>query len=90
VHVVSGKAWLAVPGYVGQALRASLGLAISILTMHASSLAAFRESHSYIVYLTLITSVVVRELRYPICVEADAVIDGRLEYGGALFLSALS
>jgi hypothetical protein len=62
VHVVSGKFWLAVPAYAGQLLRAALGIAIAGLTFQAKLLTTFRAHHSYMVYLTLIASVVVRPL----------------------------
>jgi hypothetical protein len=60
VHVVSGKFWLAVPAYAGQLFRAALGIAIAGLTFQAKLLTTFRAHHSYMVYLTLIASVVVR------------------------------
>jgi hypothetical protein len=88
VQVVSGKWWLAVPAYVGQVFRGAIGIAIACLTIRSGALNLFREEYSYMVYVTLITSVVVSALNCSRLHTAYLQLDGCMEHDSSVLLPA--
>jgi hypothetical protein len=59
VYVLSGKWWTAAPAHAAQALRATIGIAVAVLCTQSQRLSIFQSKYSYIVSVSLITSVIV-------------------------------
>jgi hypothetical protein len=88
VQVVSGVWWLAVPAYFAQIFRGSLAIAITAITVKENELSVFRANHTYLVFMTLIASVVVRRCAKSQQLHNLWVKDGRMEHGSFVLLSS--
>jgi hypothetical protein len=77
-----------VPAYVGQVFRGAIGIAIACLTIRSGALNLFREEYSYMVYVTLITSVVVSALNCSRLHTAYLQLDGCMEHDSSVLLPA--
>jgi hypothetical protein len=88
VQVVSGVWWLAVPAYFAQIFRGSLAIAITAITVKENELTVFRANHTYLVFMTLIASVVVRRCALSRRLRHLWVEDGCMEHGASVLLSS--
>jgi hypothetical protein len=51
--IVSGKIWLAIPGWIGELVRAGVSIALTVVTLTTPGLTVFREKYEWMGIFTV-------------------------------------